>query len=58
MLNLPTPVRILLYTQPTDMRKGFDSLAAVVREQLGEDLLSGHLFESPRDSPILLGQLS
>ena len=44
MLNLPTPVRILLYTQPTDMRKGFDSLAAVVREQLGEDPLSGHLF--------------
>ncbi len=44
MLNLSSPVRILLYTQPTDMRKGFDSLAAVVREQLGEDPLSGHLF--------------
>lgn len=43
MLNLPAPVRILLYTQPTDMRKGFDSLAVLVREQLGEDPLSGHL---------------
>lgn len=44
MLTLPQPVRILLCTQPTDMRKGFDSLAALVREELGEDPLSGHLF--------------
>lgn len=44
MLSLPAPVRILLSTQPTDMRKGFDSLAALVREELGEDPLSGHLF--------------
>jgi transposase len=44
MLSLPVPVRILLYTQPTDMRKGFDSLAALVRDELGEDPLSGHLF--------------
>jgi transposase len=44
MLTLPEPVRILLCTQPTDMRKGFDSLAALVREELGEDPLSGHLF--------------
>src|SRR5207244_8967283 len=44
MLSLPEPVRILLCTQPTDMRKGFDSLAALVREELGEDPLSGHLF--------------
>jgi transposase len=44
MLSLPVPVRILLYTQPTDMRKGFDSLAALVREELAEDPLSGHLF--------------
>jgi transposase len=44
MLNLPEPVRILLYTQPTDMRKGFDSLAALVQQELGADPLSGHLF--------------
>ena len=44
MLSLPEPVRILLCTRPTDMRKGFDSLAALVREELGEDPLSGHLF--------------
>ena len=44
MLSLPEPVRILLCTQPTDMRKGFDSLAALVQQELGDDPLSGHLF--------------
>lgn len=49
MLSLPGcpltgPVRILLCTQPTDMRKGFDSLAALVQQELGDDPLSGHLF--------------
>jgi transposase len=37
-------VRIYLCTSPTDMRKGFDTLAALVREGLGYDPLSGHLF--------------
>jgi transposase len=44
VLNLSELVRIYLSTQPTDMRKGFDSLAAVVRDWLGHDPLSGHLF--------------
>lgn len=44
MLNLSELMRIYLCTQPTDMRKGFDSLAAVVRDWLGYDPLSGHLF--------------
>jgi transposase len=29
---------------PTDMRRGFDGLAALVREVVREDPLSGHLF--------------
>ena len=37
-------VRIYLATAATDMRKGFDSLAALVREHLGHDPLSGSLF--------------
>jgi transposase len=37
-------VRIYLCTGPTDMRKGFDTLAALVRDYLGHDPLSGHLF--------------
>jgi transposase len=44
MLSLPELVRIYVCTQPTDMRKGFDSLTAVVRDGLGYDPLSGHLF--------------
>jgi transposase len=36
--------RVFLCTTPADMRKGFDSLAALVRDYLGNDPLSGHLF--------------
>ena len=36
--------RVYLCTAATDMRKGFDSLAALVREHLKHDPLSGHLF--------------
>jgi transposase len=36
--------KIYLCTSPTDMRKGFDTLAALVKEFLGKDPLSGHLF--------------
>ncbi len=52
MLKLPSlgeldhglGVRIYLCTLPMDMRRGFDTLAAFVREHLGYDPLSGHLF--------------
>lgn len=52
MLRLPSlgeldqglGVRIYLCTSPTDMRRGFDTLAAMVRDYLGYDPLSGHLF--------------
>lgn len=37
-------VRIWLATEPTDMRCGFDRLAALARTVTGEDPLSGHLF--------------
>ena len=43
MLNLPGSVRIFLAAGPTDMRKGFDGLSALV-QQFGEDVYSGHLF--------------
>lgn len=43
-LDRDTGVRIHLCTSPTDMRKGFDALAALVREHLGHDPLSGQLF--------------
>jgi len=44
MLSLPLPVRIFLCTQHADMRRGFDGLAQMVRDFLGADPLSGHLF--------------
>jgi len=44
MLTLPPSVRVFICLEPTDMRKGFDGLAAVTRDRLKEDPLSGHLF--------------
>lgn len=44
MLNVPGPLKIFLCLGATDMRKSFDSLAAIVQEQLKLDPLSGHLF--------------
>jgi len=40
----PTKLRIWLCTGPTDMRKGFDTLAALAEQVTGQDPLSGHLF--------------
>ena len=37
-------IRIWLCTQPTDMRKSFNGLSALVKSQLEEDPLSGQLF--------------
>ena len=37
-------VGVYLCTDPTDMRKGFDTLAALVHEHLGRDPFSGDLF--------------
>jgi transposase len=37
-------LRIWLCTQPTDMRKSYDGLAALAKNHLGEDPLSGALF--------------
>jgi transposase len=44
MLSLPEPVQIYVAVQPADMRRSFDGLAAHVRDWLGQDPLSGHLF--------------
>jgi transposase len=44
VINLPPTVRIFLATSPTDMRRGFDGLAALTTSVLGENPLSGHLF--------------
>lgn len=37
-------VRVHVYGRPTDMRKSYDGLYALTRQELGEDPLSGRLF--------------
>ena len=44
MLTLPSSVRILLSTEPADMRKGIDGLCRIVEAELGGDIFSGALF--------------
>ena len=44
MLIWPPAVRVFVYTEPTDMRRSFDRLAAMVEQFLGQDPFSGHLF--------------
>ncbi len=44
MLSWPPTVKIFLGSDPTDMRKGFDSLAYLVESSMSLDPLSGYLF--------------
>jgi transposase len=44
VLTLALPTRVFLSTEPADMRKSFDGLAALVKAHLGSDPLSGDLF--------------
>ncbi len=44
MLSIPIATRVFLATDPTDMRKGFDGLFALVENVIREDPFSGHLF--------------
>lgn len=44
MIALPSGARIWIAAGVTDMRKGFDGLAALVQETLAEDPFSGQMF--------------
>lgn len=44
MITLPGDTRIWLAAGVTDMRKGFDGLAALVQGTLAENPFSGHVF--------------
>ena len=44
MLSLPCSVRIFIYSQPTDMRCGFNKLSMLTESFMLKDPLSGHLF--------------
>jgi transposase len=38
---IPPTVRIFVYTEPVDMRRGFDGLALLARDAMGQDPRSG-----------------
>ena len=44
MLTLPSSVKIFIYTQPTDMRCGFNKLSMLAESFMLKDPFSGHLF--------------
>jgi transposase len=44
MLSLSNHTRIFVYSDPADMRKGFNGLSGLVAEHFDVQLLSGHLF--------------
>jgi transposase len=44
MLLLPRAVRVYVATQPVRLNRSFNGLSNVVREVLGRDPLSGHVF--------------
>ena len=44
MIPLPSGARVWLATGPTDMRKGYQTLALLVQETLKHDPHGGHLF--------------
>jgi transposase len=44
MFSLSPFIRVFVYSRPTDMRRSFRGLTALVRNQLAKDPLSGHLF--------------
>jgi transposase len=44
MFGLGPATKVFVGVEATDMRKGFEGLYGVVRDELGKDPLSGHLF--------------
>lgn len=44
MIAIPAGMRVYLAMGPTDMRKGFNGLAALAQGVLKQDPFSGHLF--------------
>lgn len=44
MIGLPAGTRVWLAAGVTDMRRGFDGLAAIAQDVLQQDPFSGHVF--------------
>jgi transposase len=44
MLSLPSSIRIFVHALPTDMRKSFNGLSAIVSQAFGKNVLEGDYF--------------
>lgn len=44
MIGLPRGLSVFVHDEPTDMRKSFDTLSALVVQQMRRELLTGDLF--------------
>ena len=44
MLNFPSNVRLFVATEPTDRRRGYNGLSALVEGTFGKQAMSGDLF--------------
>jgi transposase len=44
MIGTARQIAVYAYAEPCDMRKSFNTLAALVSGAMGKDLLAGHLF--------------
>lgn len=44
MFNLNAHQRYYVYSEPTDMRKGFNGLSGIVRNKMGKNPLSGGVY--------------
>lgn len=44
MLSIPSSIRIFVCAAPTDMRKQFDGLSALVTHSFGKDVMTGDYF--------------
>ena len=44
MLSLSPTIRIFVHTQPTDMRRQFNGLHAIVAHAMGQDVMTGDYF--------------
>jgi transposase len=44
MIGLPRGLTVIMYGEPVDMRKSFNTLSALVAHEMKRDLLEGDLF--------------
>jgi transposase len=44
MIGISRAMRVWAYTSPVDMRKGYEGLGAIVRNELRRDILGGELY--------------